>query len=547
MKIRHIFLILIIVIAAFIRIFKISTLPPALFYDEVDAGYQALIFNQNKTDYFGNKYPVHFHSFGDYRTSLHIYSIAIMQHLTNNQDLSIRLPSAIYGVLSVLVLFLITKSLIPSFLLALSPWAIHYSRIGFEVSGMLLSLLLGILFWKKYLQKYKLAYLLSSIFFFALSPYFYSTSKLFLIIIAFLIFIIWFKKIIKFNKMHLILGITFAIIFMLPLAVDTLKGQSGYRFSYISIFTEPHREQVVDTLRYQDATLDHPGQIGISTSIFSKIFHNKYQLVLKRFIFNYVNSFSPEFLLLRGDNNARHGFGNHGLLYLIDVFFVFVGLSSYLFLNKKDKLSSLFFWLLIFSPIPYSLTRDSDFPHATRLILMLPSVIYFSYLGIQFLKIKLPHILYLIIPIYGIFFLNFWHYYYYHYPHDSARVWNMGMEEAINITNNYPNDTLVFSDNYLSFVSYFLYYHPYLFDKGDSLNKHLKEVSNESFSGQVIDNKYYFGHVNWTNLSNFPNDTIYILPYSEYKINSFSRYRILKQIDKIYESQESIYIIKNEK
>lgn len=545
MKIRYIFLVLIIFFAAFVRLYKITTLPPALYYDEVDAGYQALIFNNNKTDYYGNKFPVHFHSFGDYRTSLHIYSIALLQHLTNNQDLSIRLPSAIYGVLSVFVLFLITKSLIPSFLLALSPWAIHYSRIGFEVSGMTLCLLLGILFWQKYLKNKKLLNIYLTIIFFCLTPYFYSTSKLFIIIIALLIIIIWRETIIKIGIKKLIFPIIFTIILLIPLARDTLRGNAGYRFSYIGIFTLPHREQVVDTLRYQDASVDHPNEIGVSTSFASKIFHNKYQLVAKRFVSNYVNSFSPDFLLLRGDNNARHGFGDHGLLYLVDMIFIFVGLGSFLFLDKKNKISCLFFWLLIFSPIPYALTRDSDFPHATRLILMLSSVIYFSYLGIKYLKTKFHYVLYLIIPIYAIFFINFWHYYSYHYPQDSARVWNMGMEEAVKVTNNYPNNTLVFSDSYLSFVSFFLYYHPYILKSGDSLDNHLKETSNHSFSGQVIDNKYYFGHINWTNLSNFPKDTIYITPSSEYKINSPQNYQIIKLIDKEYETQEGLYIIKN--
>lgn len=547
MKIKYILLILIIFLATFIRVFRITTLPPALFYDEVDAGYQAMIFNQNRTDYYGNKFPVHFHSFGDFRTSLHIYSIALIQQFTNDQDLSIRLPSAIYGVLSVYILFLITDSLIPSFLFAISPWAIHYGRIGFEVSGMVFCLLLGILFWKKYLKRKQSLYIYLTILFFCLTPYFYSTSKLFIIIVAILIVIIWRETLIKLGIKRLIIPAIFAVILLIPLLRDTIKGNAGYRFSYIGIFTEPHREQIVDTFRYQDASVDHPGEIGLSTSIISKIFHNKYQLVLKRFISNYVNSFSPDFLLLRGDNNPRHGFGDHGLLYLIDIIFIFIGLSSYLFKNRNNKLSSLFFWLLIFSPIPYALTRDSNFPHATRLILMLPSLIYFSYLGIRYLQTKIRFIIFLIIPVYGIFFINFWHYYYYHYPQDSARVWNVGMEEAVNLTNNYQNNTLVFSDSYLSFMSFFLYYRPYLFDKGDSLNNHLKEISNESFSGQVIDNKYYFGHVNWTNLSEFPKNTIYILPYSEYKINSFPNYQIIKQINKKYETQESLYIIKNEK
>jgi hypothetical protein len=545
MKFRNLILLIIILFAGFIRIFKITTLPPALYYDEVDAGYQAMIFNQNQTDYYGNKFPIHFHSFGDYRTSLHIYSIALLQQLTDNLDLSVRLPSAIYGILSVFVLYLITKSLIPSFLLAISPWAIHYSRIGFEVSGMILCLLLGILFWQNFIKGKKNIYIYLSALFFCLSPYFYSTAKLYIIFIAILILLIWRVTLIKLGIRKLILPILFALVLLSPLAYDTVKGNSGYRFSYIGIFTLPHREQVVDTLRFQDASMDHPNEIGVSTSFLSKIFHNKHQLVAQRFLSNYVNSFSSDFLFLRGDNNARHGFGKHGLLYFVDIIFVFIGISFFFFKDSKNKLSSLFFGLLILSPLPYALTRDSDFPHATRLILMLPSIVYFSYLGINYLRTKYRLFMFLLIPIYGLIFINFWHYYYYHYPNESARVWNMGMEEAVLITNNFPDSTLVFSDDYLSFVSFFLYYHPYKLNQNDSLENHLGQTSNSSFSGQVIDNKYFFGHTNWTNLSNFPKDTVYVIPSSEYKINSFPNFRVIKKIDKIYETQEEIYIIQH--
>ncbi|MFA6007179.1 MAG: glycosyltransferase family 39 protein [Candidatus Shapirobacteria bacterium] len=547
MKIKNFILVLIILFAGFVRLYKITTLPPSLYYDEVDAGYQAMIFNQNQTDYYGNKFPIHFHSFGDFRTSLQIYSIALTQKLTHNLDLSVRLPSAVFGILSVIVLFLITESLIPSFLLAVSPWAIHYSRIGFEVSGMLLCLLLGIYFWQKYIRNNKKnIYLYLSALFYCLSPYFYSTAKLFIVIIALLMAIIWRQTILKLGIKKLILPLIFATLLLVPMAKDTINGKAGYRFSYIGILTIPHREQAVDTLRYQDASIDHPNEIGIRTTLISSLLHNKYQQIAEKFVSNYITSFSSNFLFLEGDNNARHGFGGHGLLYLIDLIFFSIGLFSYFSKNPKNKLSALFFWLFLFSPIPYALTRDSIGPHATRLILMLPSIIYFCYLGIKYILSKYPKSIYLIVLLYGLSFLNFWHYYYYHYPQESAAVWNTGMKEAVIDTNIYPNDDLVFSDSYLSFVSFFLFYHPYTFNSQDSLSNHLSQISNSSFSGQVIDNKYFFGHVNWTNLSNFPHDTVYIIPASEYKINSFPGYQIIKHIDKKYETQEGFYIIKNQ-
>lgn len=545
MKIKYLLISLIVIFAAFVRIYKVTTIPPSLSYDEVDIGYQAMIFNQNNSDYYGNKFPIHFHSFGDFQPSLQIYSVALIQKFTKNLDLSVRLPSAIFGAISVLILFLITKSIIPSFLLAISPWAIHFSRIGFAVSGMILCLLLGIYFWQKYLKNKNIINIYLTAFFYCLSTYFYSTAEFFIIIIAILTAVIWYKTIFKIGLKNLILPVIFVIFLLSPLIIDSINGKAGYRFSYISIFTMPHREQVVDTLRFQDASFDHPNQLGLSTSPSSFLFHNKYQLVIQRFISNYINSFSSDFLFLKGDNNLRHGFGGHGLLYIVDVLFVLVGLFSYFLSNSKNKISTLFLCLLILSPIPYALTRDTDTPHATRLILMLPSIIYFCYLGIAYLIKKYPKSIYLIVLIYGISFLNFWHYYFYHYPQDSARVWNTGMKEAVISTNKYPENTLVFSNDYISFVSLFLYYHPYKLDFNNSIESHLKQITNDSFSGQVIDNKYYFGHINWTNLSKFPQNTIYILPSSEYNVNAFPSYRVLDHVEKKYATQEGFYVIKN--
>lgn len=544
MKIKYFLISLIVILAAFIRINKVTILPPSLSYDEVDIGYQAMIFNQNQTDYYGNKFPFHFHSFGDYQPSLQIYSVALIQKFTNNINLSVRLPSAVFGTISVLILFLITKSIIPSFLFAISPWAIHFSRIGFAVSGMILCLLLGICFWQKYLQSKKQINIYLTAFFYCLSTYFYSTAKFFIIIIAILTLAIWYKTIFKIGLKKLILPVVFVILLLLPLVIDSFNGKSSYRFSYISIFTLPHREQIVDTLRFQDASLDHPNQLGLSTSPSSFFFHNKYQLVIQRFVSNYINSFSSDFLFLKGDNNLRHGFGGHGLLYIADIIFVLTGLFFYFKSSPKNKISTLFLCLLVLSPIPYALTRDTDFPHATRLILMLPSIVYFSYLGIAYLIKKYPKSIFIVVLVYGMSFLNFWHYYSYHYPQESARAWNTGMEDAVLSTNKYQNRTIVFSDDYISFVSLFLFYRPYKLDFNNSLESHLKQITNDSFSGQVIDNKYYFGHVNWTNLSKFPEDTIYVLPSSEYNVNAFPSYQVLDHIEKKYATQEAFYIIK---
>jgi hypothetical protein len=420
--------------------------------------------------------PTHFHSFSDWRTSAYIYSIALFQRLGVAPELSVRLPSAIFGIVSVLIIYVITNSYIAAFILSISPWAIHYSRTGFEVSGIVTVILLGIYFFQKFSRSKRRIYLFLSLIFLCLSPYFYSTAKIFLPIIFLIITLVWRKEIFSLRPREIIFFIGFAALLLSPMFIDTIRGRSGFRFSYIGIFTEPHREQVTDQLRYEDILLDHPNEIGIKTPFLSYLLHNKYQLVVQRFVNNYFSSYSTDFLFLSGDSNIRHGFGGYGLLYLLDAIFILFGLYQYF--RSPTNIGKLFLWLLILAPIPFSLTRDSLSPHSTRLILMLPSFIYFISLGIGKR--------YFLLPLYLLFFLNFWHYYTIHYTQTSAVVWHSGMKQSVLLSNDYPEKNIYFSDTYEPFLPFFLFYHPYFPTNGLPLSQNITRTQNGYFDGQVL-------------------------------------------------------------
>ncbi len=311
------------------------------------------------------------------------------------------------------------------------------------------------------------------------------------------------------------------------MGIDTIKGHSGFRFSYIGIFTMPHREQITDTMRYQDISLSHLNQTGVVTPIYSKIFHNKYQIVISKFIENYISSFSPSFLFINGDSNIRHGFGSHGLLYILDFFLIFIGI----FIKNRNptKIGKLFLWLLFLAPIPFALTRDSLGPHSTRLIIMLPSLIYFSSLALQKYK-------YLVL-IYLLLFLNFWHYYTIHYPQDSVANWHYNLANSVIESKNYNYSQIYFSDKYEPFLPFFLNYQPYL------KNIDLHNTNTEYFSGKNLDDKYFFGNLNLNNLGLFPQDSLFVIPQIE--ISQVTNLKLLKKLPKTYEMAQSFYIYTN--
>lgn len=538
--------IIIFFLCVFIRFYKIALYPPSLFSDEADAAYQAFTFNRCQTDYFGNKFPSQFHSFSDWRTPLFIYSIAASQKIFGTNDFSTRFPAAIYGLGSCLLLYLIIKkttkqtstALIGFLIASLSPWLVHYSRTGFEVSGMLMCLLATIFFWP---QKSIL-----SLIFLCASLYFYSTAKLFVFFIIILLPLLWPNHLKKLLSQTKIITIIILLVFCLPFILNTFRGTAGYRFSYISIFSDPTVPQSVDYLRNQDIVQTHKDEIGVQTSIFSKFFHNRLETYLNTFLKNYILSFSTEFLFVHGDNNLRQGFGNYGYLFWIEIPLLIIGLITI----KSNPLDLLFLALLILSPIPFALTRDSPFPHATRLIIMLPSLIFFTTRGFQLIaKYKIISIIF--ISLYLLSTVKFYHYYFVHYSQVSAKSWHYGIKKTLlTVLQNHQNQKIFFSSKYESFLPFFLFYHQYVpKDKSCDINKHIIGDNKPYFTGQSIDNQFNFGFIDWSNLpkqfdtiSNF----LFVIPQSEeiQVRNSLSGYtmNIISYGVKDYLEQENFII-----
>lgn len=561
------FLAIIVLLSSFFYLYKINTVPVSLFSDEADANYQAFVFNNRGTDYFGNKNPIHFHSYSDWRTSLYIYSIAIVQKIIGHVDLAARLPSAIFGIFSVFVFFLILNNLfknevwpiIGSFLFSITPWLFLYSRAGFEVTGMLLFLLLGFYFWIKFINFKKDKFIFLSAISFLLAIYFYSTAKLFLLFVAIAILIVWFKKLWQLSLKSKIILAFIILIMSLPFITDLIKGRAGYRFSYINIFSEPTVSKTIDYLRQEDSVMANGPQIGLKPLFISKIFYNKPARWLEVFTKNYFLSFSTDFLFLTGDGNLRQGIQTVGNLLFPDFFLIIIGISC-VFVESPNKKFYLFFLInLIFAPISFALTRDSIFPHSTRLILMLPFLSLFSIIGFQkiYKFTKSKFLIGFILILYILCFSRFIHQYYFHYPNISAREWHYGMKEAVLKAKDKNYSQTYFINSYEPFTSFFLNYYEYLSsDKNISPAKSLVSENNQFFSGRQIENKYHLGNIEWSVMfNNLPINTLFVVPQEdlirvknsleEYNKNHQIKINLIQidQTEKKYVEQEKFYLI----
>src|SRR3989344_3677076 len=100
-------LLIILLIAAFLRLWKLGSIPPGLTADEASLGYNAYSIINSGRDFWGETFPIIFKSFGDYTPGLYVYLSIPFIAIFGLNEISVRLLSAISGILTVYLFYLI--------------------------------------------------------------------------------------------------------------------------------------------------------------------------------------------------------------------------------------------------------------------------------------------------------------------------------------------------------------------------------------------------------------------------------------------------------
>ena len=497
-------LLFILAVAALLRLWRINEVPVSLFGDELDVGYHAYSILKTGKDYSGNPWPIHFQSLAEWRTPLYLYSAVPTVAVFGISPLGVRLPAIVFGILGVWALYLLIKeisqderlALLTSAVLAFSPWHIQYSRAAFEVTLLLFLLLLGLYFFFKSLKNPRILWLSMAIL--AFTPWVYSTAKLFTpILLVFLLFL-YKKDLLSFPKKYLLYGLFALLAVGGPIAYSTLLGGGTQRFGYISIFTDPTTEPEVGFGRLIDARVRGEMGEGLTPTLFDRLVHNKFTFWGANVIKNYFESFSTEFLFIKGDLNLRHSIGL-GEFYKIESIALILGLI-FLATRFKDKKIKFFllFWILA-GAVPSAITREGGM-HATRLILILPPLIFLISYGINetlnTLKGKARLLFvgsYLALFLLG--FYSYQHKYWVHYPWESERWWHAGFKEAIQTIKQIDKDydrVIISTANEPPWI-FFAGWYEYPPDKWQSRFPIGNDVELAGFGKVSHIDKFYFG------------------------------------------------------
>ena len=474
-----------------------SVSPPALNADEAANAYDAYSILKTGKDQYGNTMPLRFKSFGDYKLPLLTYLAIPFIKIFGLTEIGIRMVNFPFALLFPLIIFLLTQelfnkkniSLLAAFFSAFAPGLQLLGRQAHEVYITVFFLTISLYYFLKFIRTQKVLNFSFFIFHFSLALFGYHSTRLWagFYFLLFLFFIL--KK--RLSKWFLLVFV-FAV----------------FLFGITDILYKPTRIQNLlffNNLGFSLKINELRGEGG------SQLFYNKLTIGAKDFSSNYLKYFSPQFLVINGDENPRFGFPGISPITTVEYVFVFIGLY-YLFKNK-EKWCYLIMLILLFSPISASLSWAGESVSRSAFI-FIPIIIISAY-GVINLLHKKSIFLYLILTtFYLILSFYSWDFYFSHYPKRAIvlRGWQAGYKELGNyIKANYNRYDKFYitkknGQPYI-FLLFYLQYSPDKYQKESSLSS-----PDEYGFGQVEKfDKYIFDLPNDKNIKNsviigFPDD-----------------------------------------
>lgn len=435
MKNSHkIIFVTLLLVALLLRTYRLAERPLGLTWDEAALGYNAYSLLQTGRDEYGQILPIVFKSFGDYKPGLYIYLTTVPTMFGLN-EFTTRLPSAISGTVLLSAVYLLTRYLFSArvaicaaFILAINPWAIHFSRGAWEANVALLFSVVAIVL---YLRKY----CTTAFFFFGLTLLTYHGAKLATPLILLSLLLVQRPK-----TKNLIIPLLVFLVTIIPVAIG-FSSQSG-RFEVYSVFSYTRRAETIAEIKRQD---------GPTQSAVFPLFHTEGLDQLRGVVQRYTNHLSPKFLFFAGDwSNVRHSLPYYGYFHLPELVTMVVGVALLLrTFAARTKLLAL--WLLL-GPIPAALSRDIV-SGVRSLGLVIPLVIL-SGIGLAHKKV------WLLLPVFAYFMLSYADLYYVHMPQYAAADWLSAYKSTIQtVAQLEPSfDQIIFTTKLGQPYIFYLYY-----------------------------------------------------------------------------------------
>lgn len=483
----------IIVLAAFLRLYKLGDVPNGLYQDETAIGYNAYSILQTGKDERGVSYPLYFKSFGDWKLPVYIYATVPAIKIFGLTPFAVRLPSAIFGILTVVAMYFLAKeltkshtlSLVSCLLLSVNPWHLHYSRATFEVSISLFLFVFGTYLLLQGFKGNKGAFLAGTLLF-VLNIYTYNLTRLLSPLLYASILIFQRKKHINITEKGLTIALSCLLLLPLLLTLNSSGGATS----------------ASGTLLWSSAAIQAPllelrSYMMTLPDIITRLFFNSFVLNAWQYMQNVANFFSPSFFFVSGPTHGNHGIGTSGLFYLFELPMILYGIVSTI--KKREAWGGfLFIWTIVVIAV-VSLTREV--PHATRsFFLLVPLTLFSAYGAIHLYRFIAHHIALLVIAgglvFYGIF--SYFSSYYIRFPIAFAKAWRTAdrdLSEYIK-ENELKYDTIIL-DPATGFIYSSLLFYNQISPKIFQSTAMWTSDDSEGFSTVTSFDKYKFRNIDW--------------------------------------------------
>lgn len=366
-------------LSCFIVFFRFNSIPATLTFDEIEFAKFALLLE--------DKPYTPYSPYATGHATLYFYIILFSMNVFGVSAFALRLPAAIFGVLTPVVFFFVLYyslkkihilhsqklhhilTVIGTFLFITQRWYFNFARFSFEGTFLLFLELCSLLFFLRYIEHRQKQWLIPAGIFAGLAYNSYQPGRLFIFLIGAALFLYILER--KQNR----LDFSF-------FSRKTLTTFVTLLVPFIIVITplSLYLSQNQDVRMYQ---LFYPANNEMTVS--EKLEFFKRNLVGTTLMFT-----------TKGDVNGRHNYPNKPALNPI-MSVLFIGGLLIALWQMRDKMNQLYIMYFFLSVIPTLLTYPWENPNMLRTITTLPSIIFFSvtalYMTIHWIekKHKMPY------------------------------------------------------------------------------------------------------------------------------------------------------------
>lgn len=331
-----------------LRFAGLSRVPAGLYCDEAFQGYEAYSLLETGADSRGVAHPLFFDIFGvGWQEPLYVYLTMIPVRILGTTAAAARAVAAAGGTLALAAVAALAyvasgprAAAAASILMAFSPWALHFSRTGFQASLLPLFLAAGGALLVAAARpgqpaRRSSALLIAGGAVTAISLYTYVAARVLVPLLLFGYAVAFAGRLRRIGAPALALAGAAVLAVAVPVAAFTLTPEGRERFQDVGLSS-----------RYSGAE------------------------AAGRFAAHYASYFSPGFLLTEGDPNPRHSVGGFGELHAQDLLLLTAGVLAALMRRSPPDLFLI--WWLAIAPLPAAISADPR--HAIRAIGAVPAI-----------------------------------------------------------------------------------------------------------------------------------------------------------------------------